>query len=104
MNFKSFLKGLFTGAAIGAAAGVLMAPKSGKETREDIKNFWDKSRKEVIKRATKVKNLTRDKYAGIVEVVTKEAKKTFKVASKDLKQLKKDLLNQYEEVKKELKK
>lgn len=29
--------GIVAGAAIGAVAGILLAPKSGKETREDIK-------------------------------------------------------------------
>ena len=31
-----FLKGLFVGGLIGVVIGVLYAPKSGKETREDI--------------------------------------------------------------------
>ena len=31
-----FLKGLLIGGLIGAAAGILFAPKSGRETREDI--------------------------------------------------------------------
>lgn len=31
-----FLGGMLTGAAIGAAVGILFAPKSGKETREDM--------------------------------------------------------------------
>lgn len=51
------------GAAIGAAAGavagfvtgILTAPKSGKETRGDIANTADKTKKEVIKKATEVK-------------------------------------------------
>ena len=30
--------GLLLGAAVGAVAGILTAPKSGKETREDLKN------------------------------------------------------------------
>ena len=34
-----FFKGLLFGAVIGAAAGVLLAPKSGAETRADIKTF-----------------------------------------------------------------
>ncbi|MGL5917558.1 MAG: YtxH domain-containing protein [Culicoidibacterales bacterium] len=33
---KKFLVGAFLGAAAGALAGVLLAPKSGKETREDL--------------------------------------------------------------------
>lgn len=33
---RDFLKGLIIGGLIGAAAGILFAPKSGRETREDI--------------------------------------------------------------------
>ncbi|MGL6229073.1 MAG: YtxH domain-containing protein [Culicoidibacterales bacterium] len=33
---KKFLVGAFLGAAAGAVAGLLLAPKSGKETREDL--------------------------------------------------------------------
>jgi gas vesicle protein len=35
-NSRDFVKGLIIGGLIGAAAGILFAPKSGKETREDI--------------------------------------------------------------------
>jgi gas vesicle protein len=36
---SSFLEGILVGAAIGFIGGVLLAPRSGKETREKIKNF-----------------------------------------------------------------
>ncbi len=36
MKSSDFLKGVLIGGLIGAAAGILFAPKSGKETREDI--------------------------------------------------------------------
>jgi gas vesicle protein len=35
---NSFLKGLLAGAAIGGIIALLYAPKSGKETRDQIKN------------------------------------------------------------------
>jgi gas vesicle protein len=34
---KGFVKGTIIGAALGALAGLLLAPKSGKETQDDIK-------------------------------------------------------------------
>jgi gas vesicle protein len=37
MKKTTFLKGTIIGAAIGALAGILLAPKSGKETQADIK-------------------------------------------------------------------
>ena len=36
-----FVAGVAVGAAVGAGLGVLFAPKSGKETREDLKNAFD---------------------------------------------------------------
>ncbi|MCD4811808.1 YtxH domain-containing protein [bacterium] len=38
-SIRSFFSGLVFGVAAGAIAGVLLAPKSGVETREDIKKF-----------------------------------------------------------------
>ena len=39
MSKKSTVAALVSGVCVGAAAGVLLAPKSGKETREDLKNL-----------------------------------------------------------------
>jgi gas vesicle protein len=44
---NSFLTGLLTGAAIGGILALLYAPKSGKETREQIKNKFDELEKEL---------------------------------------------------------
>jgi gas vesicle protein len=44
---NSFLTGLLAGAAIGGIIALLYAPKSGKETREQIKNKFDELEKEL---------------------------------------------------------
>jgi gas vesicle protein len=44
---NSFLTGLLTGAAIGGIIALLYAPRSGKETREQIKNKFDELEKEL---------------------------------------------------------
>jgi gas vesicle protein len=53
------LKGLIIGGLIGAALGILYAPKSGKETREDIarktEELLDKAKEEYEKAVTKSK-------------------------------------------------
>lgn len=38
MSLGKFLTGFAIGGAVGAIAGILLAPKSGKETREDLVN------------------------------------------------------------------
>ncbi len=85
----SFLKGLLVGAIAGAAAGILLAPKSGKETREDIKNlaldFSDKATElynkavAILKRKLNAikglgKKIDESKYMDIVNDVVKEIK------------------------------
>jgi len=44
---NSFLTGLLTGAAIGGIIALLYAPKSGKETREQIKKKFTELEKEL---------------------------------------------------------
>ena len=71
-------------AVAGFAAGVLMAPKSGKETREDIKKKADVAKQLATEKAEQVKSAVKDgsgslkKGAGKVE---KEAKGMAKSAA-----------------------
>ena len=43
------------GAALGAVAGLLFAPKSGEETRKEIKKYAAKMQKEVVHTAQRTK-------------------------------------------------
>jgi gas vesicle protein len=91
---KSFFSGLIFGLTAGAVAGILLAPKSGKETREDIKNlaieFGEKIsdtymevKAEVEKRLTKLKaagkKIDWSMYKGMVNEVLNEFKEDGKV-------------------------
>lgn len=62
-NGKKLAIGTVVGAVTGFAAGILFAPKSGKETRKDIKNAVEKAVKKVheeaeqlLAQAKKIKN------------------------------------------------
>ncbi len=44
-----FLAGVGLGALVGAAAGLLLAPKSGAETREDLSKKFDELKSKVTK-------------------------------------------------------
>jgi len=57
-NGANLAVGIAAGAAIGAVVGVLLAPKSGKETREDIKMKTEEV-------ATKVKNKTSETFLKV---------------------------------------
>ena len=86
----SFLKGILVGAIAGAVAGVLLAPKSGTETREDLKklavDFGEKAN-ELYKKATDIlkekleqlekagKQIDQEKYMELVSQVVNEIKK-----------------------------
>jgi gas vesicle protein len=55
------LLGFIVGAAVGAIAGLLLAPKPGKELRGDIKEFSDKlaedAKAEYVKMSDKAKDI-----------------------------------------------
>jgi gas vesicle protein len=105
----SFVKGLFLGAIAGAAAGVLLAPKSGKETRGDLKKlaeeYQDKAQqlysttsKMLEKKLDNIKKagqkIDESRYMDLVNEVVDEVKKdgtvTSEVAKKIGTQLKSD--------------
>jgi len=65
-----FLKGLLIGGLIGAAAGILFAPKSGKETREDI----SRKTQELLVKA-------KDEY----EIALEKSKKAYEAAVEKMK-------------------
>lgn len=76
MSKKSNIGAVLVGAALGASAGVLLAPKSGEETRKELKNKID----ELIE---KVKNIK-------FEDVKIEFNKKIKELEKEIKSLDKE--------------
>jgi len=70
---KKVAAGAGIAAAIGAAAGILLAPKSGKETRADIKNkaseVTEKTRETVHEKYDKVKEAAEQASKGIHDVI-----------------------------------
>jgi len=114
----SFLKGAVVGAIAGATAGILFAPKSGVETREDIKKLaleiGDKGKDLYLQTRTKVllmvkelqdagKGIDKVKYEGLVNEALLEIKKDFSVTSEVAKKIGIQLRADWEEVKGALK-
>jgi gas vesicle protein len=68
---KNVAVGAALGATIGAVAGVLLAPKAGKETREDITQVT----KEAVEKAKGKMEEVKEKAGAVVEEVKTKVKK-----------------------------
>jgi len=108
-NKGSFAKGAILGAVAGAIAGILLAPKSGRETREQIAKLtkkWGKEATETYKKAVEIlsekmdaivragKKIDQKKYLSFVTEVVEELKNdkqvTLEAGKRIAEQLKKD--------------
>jgi len=85
-DFGSFLTGFFVGALLGAAAGMLFAPQSGEETREQI----HKKSLELSEQATQKAEEARVK----AEQLLAEAREKFEEAAQELQTRTKELQEQ----------
>ncbi len=61
MTKSKIALGAVVGAVAGFVTGILVAPKSGKETREEIKNGALKTKDDVAVSVEKAKEMTREK-------------------------------------------
>ena len=68
MSATKFLAGFIVGGALGAIAGILLAPKSGKETREMLVT----SAKDAAQRADETVKQIQDKADSVVEEMQKK--------------------------------
>jgi len=116
-NTFSFLKGILFGAIAGAIAGVLLAPKSGVETREDIKKLavdfgekateiYQKAESILKKKLAQIKKVGQDideeKYLELVSEVVEEIKKDSLVTADVAKKISAQLKADWKAVKSEL--
>jgi gas vesicle protein len=77
-SMLSFAGGAVFGAVMGVLAGILFAPKSGKETRDEIGNTFKEIKEKVAKEVSEMSDLTKRKYNQMVRGVVgayQEAKK-----------------------------
>ena len=107
---SKLLLGLILGAATGAVAGLLLAPASGKETREnlsvkagELKSDLDKKINELSKKIKELDdeslNYFKEKFSDIKDSM----KEKFDTVSDKVKDLEKELSDKIESIKKESK-
>lgn len=103
-NDSGTLKGLFVGMAIGFVAGAVTAmfltTKTGEELRADVKRIALDVKNKVEDRASKIKNLSKEKYGEIVESVLAGYNKVRDFTEKEIEIIKKIVTEQKEVVSK----
>jgi gas vesicle protein len=98
MSTKNLFKGLLAGLAIGGILGVLLAPKSGKQVRQDLRRAYKSTSKDIAKRINNIEDISKSKYDQVVEAVINEYKKLDPMTQEQIESLKATLKNKWSEI------
>jgi gas vesicle protein len=93
MKFR-FLKG----ALLGVLAGILMAPKAGRETREGIKKAYEEISDRISEELCLLKEVTQETYNQIIHSAVNAYVETKKITVKEAEQIIAQLKEGYEKV------
>lgn len=85
MDAKNLIGGLLAGAAIGVAVGILLAPKSGAETRDDISKGSRKLTDSLKGTMDDSLELLKEKFNAGVDEVTKRGREAMNTANDKMK-------------------
>lgn len=72
MDKTSLIEGIAVGAVAGVIAGLLLAPKSGQETRDEINAALAEIKDKIAERLATLKDVTQEKYEEVVKAVIAE--------------------------------
>lgn len=97
-NLESFVLGTFVGAAVAGVTALLLAPKSGKDLREDIASQADKTKDQ----ARDYLNIAKDKGRELKETVEKAGSDYLDNASATYEQLSSQVGSDMDETKENL--
>ena len=100
MDKKTFVEGIAVGAVAGAIAGLLLAPKSGQEMRNDIKEALMEIKDQIVERLEKLEDFTQETYDAVVKAVIAEYAAAKKITDDEAKELEAKLGDGYEAIKK----
>jgi gas vesicle protein len=95
MSDRSFLLWTLTG----FIAGLLLAPKSGKETRESMRKYYFEMKDQILENLSQIKDITKDTYENVVNSVVKGYEEARLVTSGEASQIKNELKDGYTRIK-----
>lgn len=98
MSTKNLFKGLMIGLALGGVIGVLLAPKSGKQVRQDLKKAYRATSKDIAKRISDIEDISKTKYEQVVDAVINEYKKLDPITQEQIDSLKSILQKKWIEI------
>ena len=96
MDKLSLVEGIGIGAVAGAIAALLLAPKSGQETRDEIKAHLEDIKDAIVKRLQDAGEFTQEKYDEIVKAVIAEYEAAKKITADEAKDIEARLRAGYE--------
>ena len=94
--FKYGIIGFIIGAAVGAVAALFLTTRTGEELRTEIRKAVIDLRSRVEEKASKIKNLTREKYEEIVHNVVETYNRAKEFTEKEIELIKKILIEKKE--------
>jgi gas vesicle protein len=99
MDKKTFIEGIAVGAVAGAIAGLLLAPKSGQETRDEIKAHLAEIKDQIVAKLEAAEDFTQAKYEEVVQAVIAEFEAAKKITADEAQEIASRLQDGYEAIK-----
>ena len=90
--------GFLRGALLGLMAGLLVAPRSGKETRENIKRHYEEISDRISEELSRMKEVTQETYTQVVGAVVHGFVEAKKITADEAAQIKSELKKGFEDI------
>lgn len=94
------VEGVLAGAALGVAAGMLLAPKAGEKIRKDIKNMAADVYKTAAPKLKKMKKIGEAEYKAFMSNAAKTYGKAKKLSEKEIAALSKEAQDSWKHLRK----